>query len=138
MKMNKSTICSVRGVFAGIYAWGDGWDETTARKWNEFLENYKGIYWSPRKVAGTWYLVGVQGSIFLHPMDFSTILKSCGGCSPRGHNDMLEDCFGGELDELKELCSQLAEHCGGKFVSMVAEAQTIENNNLKQWGKTKE
>ena len=130
--MNKEKICVVRGVFTGIYQWGEGWDETVAWDWDTWLEQYKGIFWKPVKIKGTWYLVGTHGSIYLHPMDFQTVLRSSGGCCPKGNDDMLEDYFGEELDELKELCTELAEHCDGKFTSMVAQAQTIENNDLRQ------
>lgn len=135
--MNKERICVVRGVFANIYQWGEGWDTETAQRWNDYLENYKGIYWSyfrdGKRSYGTDYLVSTQGSIYLHPMDFRAVLHSCGGKSPRGNDDPLEDYFGGELDELKRLCEGLAQACGGQFISMVAETQVIENNNLKQW-----
>lgn len=135
--MNKERICVVRGVFANIYQWGEGWSQETAQKWHDYLENYKGIYWhyfrDSKKSYGTDYLVSTGGSIFLHPMDFHAVLHSSGAKSCRGHNDDLEDYFGGELDELKKLCTELAEACGGQFTSMVAETQVVENNNLKQW-----
>ena len=133
--MNKIKICNVRGVFAGLYAWGDGWSAEKSNKWDEFLTNYKGIHWravTPKSRMSCWMLVSTQGSIYLHPMDFNTVLKSSGGCCPKGNDDMLEDYFGGELEELKKLCTELAEYCGGKFTSMVAEAHEIENNNLRQ------
>lgn len=135
--MNKERICAVRGVFANIYEWGEGWPQDVAKRWHDYLENYKGIYWhyfrDSKKSYGSDYLVGTSGAIFLHPMDFRAVLHSSGGKCPRGNDDMLEDYFGGELDELKALCEGLAEACGGQFISMVAEAQEIENRNLKQW-----
>lgn len=135
--MNKERICAVRGVFANIYQWGEGWSQEVAQKWHDYLENYKGIYWhyfrDSKKSYGTDYLVGTGGAIFLHPMDFRAVLHSSGAKCPRGNDDDLEDYFGGELDELKKLCTELAEVCGGQFTSMVAETQVIENNNLKQW-----
>lgn len=135
--MNKERICTVRGVFAGLYEWGEGWDTETAQRWHEFLENYKGIYWhylaEDKAYGRTDYLVSTGGSIYLHPMDFRTVLHSSGGKCPRGNDDPLEDYFGGELDELKKLCTELAEYCGGRFTSMVAETQEVENNNLRQW-----
>ncbi len=133
--MNTIKICNVRGVFAGIYAWGDGWSKEVANKWNDFLMNYQGNYWRvvrPESRWDCWQLVSTQGSIYLHPMDFNAVLKSSGGCSPKGNDDLLEDYFGEHLEELKKLCTELAEYCGGKFTSMVAQAHKIENNNLKQ------
>lgn len=135
--MNKERICTVRGIFTGIYQWGEGWSQETAKKWYDYLENYRGIYWDyfrdSKELYGSDYLVSTGGAIFLHPMDFHAVLRSSGGRSRRGHDDELEDYFGGELDELKELCEGLAQACGGQFISMVAETQVIENNNLKQW-----
>lgn len=134
--MNKERICAVRGVFANIYEWGEGWPQDVAKRWHDYLENYKGIYWHyyrEKSCGGTDYLISTGGNIFLHPMDFRAVLHSSGVKCPRGNDDMLEDYFGGELDELKALCEGLAEACGGQFTSMVAEAQEIENRNLKQW-----
>lgn len=130
--MNTQRICTVRGIFTGIYQWGEGWSQEKAKKWDEYLENYKGIFWRAFKNRDIWYLVGTQGSIYLHPMDFRTVLHSTGCKSLRGNDDPLEDYFGSGLDELKRICEGLTEACGGGF-SMVAETQVIENNNLKQW-----
>lgn len=134
--MNQERICVVRGVFANIYQWGEGWDSETAKKWHDYLENYKGIYWhyfrDSKRMSGSDYLVSTDGSIFLHPMDFKCVLRSCGGRSPRGNDDDLEDYFGDTLEELQELCTELAEVCGGQFTSMAAETQIVENRNFKQ------
>lgn len=133
--MNKENICVVRGVFSNLYYWGEGWSRATKELWDDYLTNYKGIYWKPVLIKDTWYLVSTQGSIFLHPMDFRAVLKSSGGKCPRGHDDDLEDYFGGELDELATLCSELAERCGGKLATLQVEQQRVENNNLKDWLK---
>ena len=130
--MNMVKICNVRGVFTNIYVWGEGWSKEKSNAWDNYLENYKGCHWHPVKIHDIWYLVSTQGSIYLHPMDFNSILKSSGGCSPKGNEDMLEDYFGSHIEELKDICSGLAEVCGGQFTSLVAEAKEIENNNLKQ------
>ena len=130
--MNKIRICNVRGVFANIYQWGEGWSKETSEKWDNFLQNYDGCHWHPVKIHDIWYLVGVEGSIYLHPMDFNAVLRSAGGRSVHGNDDDLEDYFGSYLDELKEICCGLAEACGGQFTSLVAEAQEVENNNLRQ------
>lgn len=131
--MNKTSICNVRGVFTGIYQWGEGWTQEVSDRWDEYLKNYKGIYWQPVQIKDTWYLVCVGGAIYLHPMDFNAVLKGCGGRCPRGHDDALEDEFGGKLDELKRLCVGLADACGGNFSSMVAQQQEVEWQDLKQW-----
>lgn len=136
--MNQTRICEVRGVFEGLYLWGEGWSREKALKWDEFLTNYKGIFWravAPKSDMGCWMLVSTQGSIYLHPMDFRTVLHSSGGCG--SGNTLLEQYFGGELDELKELCTKLAEHCGGKLTSMVAETQVINNDHFVDWLKEK-
>ena len=129
--MNKERICCVRGVFQGIYAWGDGWSAETAKKWDEYLENYKGTYWHPVKPENhwsSWELISTQGSIYFHPMDFRTVLHSCGGKT--GGDTELEQYFGGELKELRELCQGIAKACGGKFTTFIAETQVVENNNF--------
>lgn len=129
--MNQTRICEIRGVFSGLYAWGEGWSKEKARKWDEYLENYKGVFWTPVRPKcqmGCWNLVSTQGSIYLHPMDFRTVLRSCGGkCD--GDTE-LEQYFGGELKELKKLCSELAEACGGKFTTMIAQTQVVDNDNF--------
>lgn len=130
--MNTIKICNVRGVFTNIYQWGKGWSKEKSDAWDNYLENYKGCYWHPVKIRDIWYLVSTQGSIYLHPMDFNAVLKSTGGFSPKGNDDILEDYFGSQIDELKKICNELAKTCGGQFTSLVAEAQETENNNLKQ------
>lgn len=133
--MNYIRICNVRGVFTNIYQWGKGWSNETAQKWNNYLENYKGCYWRAIKdntSYGCWTLLTTGGAVYLHPMDFNAVIKSAGACTPKGNNDELEDYFGGQLDELKKICTELAEACGGQFTSMVAQAHKIENDNLRQ------
>ena len=129
--MNKERICCVRGMFQGIYAWGEGWDAETCAKWDNYLKNYKGNYWraiEPEHRMESWQLISTGGSIYLHPMDFRTVLHSCGGRT--NGNTELEQYFGGELRELKELCQGLAKACGGKFTTFIAETQVVENNNF--------
>lgn len=130
--MNKERICCVRGVFQGLYAWGDGWSSVeNARKWDEYLANYKGNYWRPIRSEDNlscWTLVSIEGSIYFHPMDFRTVLRSSGGKT--NGNTKLEQYFGDELRELKQLCQEIAELCGGKLSTFIAETQEVENNNF--------
>lgn len=129
--MNKERICCVRGIFQGIYAWGEGWNSETKTKWDDYLRNYKGIFWraiEPKHRMESWELVTAGGSVYLHPMDFRTVLHSC-GVKTSGKTE-LEQYFGGQLKELKELCQGLAEACGGKFTTFIAETQVVENNNF--------
>lgn len=133
--MNIEHICVVRGTFAGLYAWGEGWSEEVANKWEEYWKNIKSIYWKymPAKYkTSSGQLVNTGGSIYLHPMGFSAVIRSAGGTCPRGNDDDLEDRYGGELDELKKLCEGACEVCGGSY-TQVAQAHTIENNNLRNW-----
>ena len=130
--MNKTRICEVRAVFEGLYYWGSGWKSNeSAKAWDEYLANYKGNYWraiAPKNNMSCWHLMSSSGSIYLHPMDFRTVLHSCGGvCSGKTE---FEQHFP-ELEELKELCQGLAEACGGKLSSMIAETQVIENNHFE-------
>lgn len=133
--MNKVKVLNVRGVFANLYLWGEGWTSDKKEQWDKYLENYKGIFWHAEKVKDIWRLITTGGCIYLHPIDFNAIIKVPAGKSPRGHDDELEDYCGGELDELYRLCDGLAKACGGQFISMVASITDAEFENLRQWKK---
>lgn len=102
----KETIVVVKGTFNNLYFWGKGYrDLETLKNWNDAWENIKSFHWKHFKSSNTNYLVGVQGSIFLHPMDFKAVLHGC-GC----HTDDTFNC-----NELKRICEEVAEKCGGTF-----------------------
>lgn len=64
----------------------------------------------------THYLVSVDGSIFLHPMDFRAVLHNC-GCNT-------DDSF--NCEALKKVCDKIAKHCGGTFDLEVSKPFEIE------------
>lgn len=102
----KKTIVVVKGTFNNIYFSGKGYrDLETLKNWNDAWENIKSFHWKYFKTSNTQYLVGVQGSIFLHPMDFKAVFHGC-GC----HTDDTFNC-----KDLQRICNEVAEKCGGTF-----------------------
>ena len=118
--MSKEKIVVVKGTFHNIYEWGKFYrDADTAKAWHDAWDNIKSFCWKHfRDSHGTEYLVGVQGSIFLHPMDFRTVLHGC-GC----RTDDTYDCA-----ELKRICEEVAKKCGGTFDLEVSEEIAIDAN----------
>lgn len=117
--MSKEKLVVVRGTFHNLYGWGTFWRSAdTAKAWREAWENIKSFMWHYKRIDDTDYLVSVQGSIYLHPMDFRTILHGC-GC----HTDDTYDCA-----ELKRICEEVAEKCGGTFDLEVSEEIAIDAN----------
>lgn len=129
-------ICVVKGVFDNIYFWGQGYkDLETAQKWNEYWENSDISFWEYQKpkfrnCSGS--LVSTGGSIYMHPMDFRTVLHSSGVKCPKGHDDDLEDYFGSSLDALKKACEEVAELCGGTF-RMFVQCHDVKSDDLREW-----
>lgn len=117
--MLKEKLVVVRGTFNNIYFWGKGYrDLETANAWHNAWNEIKSVFWHHARLDDTEYLVGVQGSIYLHPMDFRTILHSC-GC----HTSDTYDCA-----DLKRICEEVAEKCGGTFDLEVSEEIAIDAN----------
>lgn len=119
--MSKEKIVVIRGIFNNIYFWGKGYrDADTAKAWHNAWENIKSICWKHFREPfhNTEYLVSVQGSIYLHPMNFSAVLHGC-GC----HTSDTYDCA-----ELKKICEEVAEKCGGTFDLEVSEEIAIDAN----------
>lgn len=111
-----ATICKVKGIFKGLYKWGEGWDIATKKKWDEFWGdiNNRSIFWKYFKDNNECdYLFGIQGSIFLHPMNFSAILYAEFGD------------INNQIEELRKLCSNCAEYCGGAF-DMEMKSKSVE------------
>lgn len=104
----KMEIAIVHGVFEGIYSWGKGYESMEVHDaWEKAIREVKSVFWKvvdsgERMVPPS--LVSIQGSIYLHPMDFTTVLHRV-GCS--------EDCY--DCDDLNRVCTEIAEKCGGTF-----------------------
>lgn len=111
-------IITARGVFKGLYEWGTGWSSTeTEEKWRGFwsgLDRSKSTYWRHFKDGDSDYLVSTGGSVYLHPMDFTMLVRKLGTTKVRLENGGLEERFGA-VDELRDLCAECAEACGGSF-----------------------
>ena len=109
--MSKEKLVVVKGIFHNIYEWGKCYrDADTAKAWHNAWNEIKSISWHHARLDDTEYLVSVQGSIYLHPMDFSAVLHGC-GC----HTSDTYDCA-----ELKRICEEVAEKCGGTFDLVVS------------------
>lgn len=116
----RKAIVLVRGVFKGIYFWGQGWkDEETYRKFKEAEHKFQSYCWTLKESeesGSSDYLVSIYGSIYLHPMDFTTVLHNSGGLS--------DDSFG--CEDLKCICDKIAEACGGSFEMIVSKPLEVE------------
>ncbi len=109
--MSKEKIVVVKGTFHNIYEWGKCYrDADTARAWHNAWNEVKSISWHHARLDDTEYLVSVQGSIYLHPMDFRAVLHGC-GCNTSDTYDCAE---------LKRICEKVAEKCGGTFDLVVS------------------
>lgn len=119
--MTKQSTIIVRGIFHDIYFWGKGFKDTeTSLAWKKAVDEVKGIHWSVHTEKHGYgnvnYLVSTNGSIYLHPMDFTTVLHSCGV-----HTDDSFDC-----SELEEICKGIAEKCGGTFELYVSKPTEVQ------------
>lgn len=122
----KETAIKIKGVFNGLYEWGQGWVSTSKRMaWDDFLENrlkteVQPIFWKyvpGDKVTGACgSLIGTGDAIYLHPMGFNAILISH-GCTTTSYKDGVyyQSAFSSEIMELREICEAVAEACGGTF-----------------------
>lgn len=120
--MKTETLIRIKGSWSGIYGWGTGYyDKEKYLNWENFWDNINAIYWNSviaNDTFNTRYLVTTSGSIYLHPMDFTTVLKSSGVVCNGKH-------FDGEVRELKELCEKAAKVCGGTFTMEVSEEKEV-------------
>lgn len=115
--MSKEKLVVVKGTFNNIYFLGKGYrDLETANAWHNAWNEIKSVFWHHARLDDTEYLVSVQGSIYLHPMDFRAILHGC-GC----HTDDTYDCA-----DLKRVCEEVAKKCGGTFDLEVSEEIAID------------
>lgn len=102
-----------KGVFKNIYYWGTGFVSVKASaKWGAFWAEQRdapGCFWRTYIHDGTPYVVGIGGSVYMHPMDFDLVLHKMGS-SYRGGREIFP-----EVDELVRICTKCAEECGGSF-----------------------
>ena len=80
IRIMERMVFMVRVDICGLYEWGRGWvSSEKARLWNEFWAKCDSVHWSVSKDKlgyGCDLLVSMSGCIYLHPMDFNTVLVS--------------------------------------------------------------
>ena len=119
--MNKHIIY-FKGTFKGFYQWGEGWTAEKRQLWKTYWQNIKSYHWhyfnDKSCCSDTDYLVGVTGSIYLHPMNFKGGLFDCGVlCNGKYFESEIEDLIG--------LCENCAKALGGTFEFEVSEEMPI-------------
>ena len=134
--MDRKYAVSIKGEFSGIYEWGNGFkDRNMADTWNWFwrveFRKKRYLFWKYSEgddFGGCGHLSSISGSIYMHPMDFSATLISTGGCvcisSVEGKD--YYNHFQSELRELKKICDECAEFCGGHFTLRVSPEFRVE------------
>ena len=124
----KQHAIKVNGVFNGIYKWGKGYESAViAGKFKDFWKyefpNLNPLFWKyaePKEIGECGILCRSTGggAIYMHPMDFTTILIASSGCSISSmgtDGKMYYNHFDNEVSELYEACVACAEYCGGSF-----------------------
>ena len=137
----------IHGKFDGIYEWGKGFkNKAVMDRWNEFWNTlYKTrkqyIWWryaDGYDFSRCGYLSCNYGSIYMHPMDFKVLLvmdNKCRSISGGRDGKKYYSHFDSVISELKRMCDDCAEYCGGGF-SMKAtkefqiEVPDTDNNGL--------
>ena len=119
----KDEIIVVCGRWDGLYEWGKCFlSHEKAVLWNSYWGNFQKIkedknwvFWKCYidKKYNTPYLFSSSGSIFVHPMNFTTFLHFDGVNSSEY-----------EIRELKEICDSIADFCGCEF-HMTIEKKTL-------------
>ena len=139
----KQFATKVNGVFNGIYEWGRGFmSRGMASKWDWYWKvefPKKGyIFWKYAEGNGfgeCGNLVCTNGSIYMHPMEFNSVLVASGGCihiSTGSDKKRYYNHFESVLRELKEICDDCAAFCGGTFDLYVAKEFAIETPDLRE------
>lgn len=102
-----------KGVFKDIYYWGQGFASMEASvKWDAFWAGQSRAdnnFWQVYIKDGTPYVVAVNGSVYMHPMDFDLVLTKLGS-SYQGGKEIFP-----EVDKLVRMCTECAAECGGSF-----------------------
>lgn len=120
-------VIFVKGQFNGLYEWGVNWLYDARLKWNEYWKGARSDMWDYLPTEDCEYLVGVEGSIYLHPMGFKAILSGC------GVTDAYGSPFSTELKELNRLCTECANACGGTFTLYVSNEQNVNFGQISEW-----
>lgn len=127
--MSKKRAINFYGSFNGIYEWGTGYVSTLAQfKWKEYWEKvfptknhcHWNIYVKGNNYGGCGSLIGLSNAIYMHPMAIYGVFVERGvsmGCSlpEEDHKYHYSYVFYEELEELRKICTEAAEYCGGSF-----------------------
>lgn len=135
-KTDKRYAITITGVFNGIYEWGRGFmSREIADKWNWFwaveFRKIDHLFWKYADgdgFGGCGILSCNSGSIYMHPMDFTTVLVSTSGaiCVSVADGKEYITQFEGEVKYLKRICDACAEFCGGSFTLYISPEYPIE------------
>ena len=139
----KQFAIKVRGIFNGIYEWGNGFkDRETESAWNWFwrveFPKKRALFWKYADgddFGGCGHLSSMTGSIYMHPMDFNAVLVASSGCvkiSPSKDGKDYYNHFESELRNLKEICDACAEFCGGTFELLISKEFVIETPEIRE------
>ena len=103
--------------FSGLYQWGWGRTTQTRDAWRTYLEGLADsdkIFWTYHRAKDTDYLVSNNGSIFMHPMDIVYVGHYSGASYRWEDGNKVEVHM--DIEELKEILTELASACGGTVV----------------------
>lgn len=104
-----------KGVFHGIYEWGRGFvSQDVYNRWKSYWLTLDATFWHHFFTKDCQYLVETGGSIYLHPMDFTLVLRKIGSQYRHDENGKRHEVFA-EIEELDRICSECAKECGGTF-----------------------
>lgn len=104
-----------KGTFHGIYEHGSGFvSQEVYNKWMSYWLSLDAIFWDHFFTKDSQFLVETGGSIYLHPMDFTLVLRKIWSQYRHDKNGNKHEVFA-EIEELDKICSKCAEACGGTF-----------------------
>lgn len=139
----KQFAIKVNGVFKGIYEWGKGYKSQLAANkfeefWTEVFPRLGAIHWKyaeNTRFGECGLLACIGGSIYMHPMEFNSVLVASAGVvmSEMGKDgEMYYNHFGSEVRELNRVCEACAKYCGSTFELYISKEFVIETPTLDE------
>lgn len=112
-----NTITKVKVNIEGIYDWGEGFrSKEIFNSWKEFFGCVNDCGFNHWQCIfddyGTPNLVSTSGSIYFHPMGFSTILK----CKKEDHI----------IQEIEKICKYLISYIGAGDFSIKTQEKVVD------------
>ena len=137
----KQFAIKVNGVFNGIYEWGKGYKSATIADkfehfWAEVFPRLGASYWKyaeKTRFGECGFLSCSGGSIYMHPMEFNSVLVASAGLviSQMGKDgEMYYNHFESVVRELNKICEECAKYCGGTFELYISKEFVIETPTL--------